>query len=931
MTVSDIYLLVGPNRQKIDSSEIVNITILNLSVKDIRNYGQRNTAFTKPISILHTMNTQMIFGSLFNINTLYGYDPGVKIYGELVKNGITLLSGSIQVVEITGTTYEVVLSGNNINLFNSMGEKLITGNSDPSDNITFDASLYFHKWSRDEIRASLNKEPSTGDGYFYPIVNYDNKMVWPVFDFNPLQPNIIRDDYLMFPAIPFKLVFDKIFEKYGFSYQDNSYTPLLDKLWIAFNDDYLKYTTDYQYAKYYLGSPADYGASSTTVGLTSSATSSWFYTQVIPIYSVKGFTFYDTSIAGTDNDVAGGFDTIRNCPSTYHTKDYYIQIPHAGEFILDVSMWLYNTAGTQGTTEWSFTVWNETQGNVAYSIGSLDIPGNSGAYLQNSVNFKITEKSSLCVHRSTGSSSSINLIFGSWSNIKITEKNSFFNGDIYFDMNSMLPKNYKQKDLVNDYLKMINAFITNGNPALYEENVLFIRPYIDYYSEDYLPKTYNWTDKINFKTIRIEPTKNIISKTIQLKFTDDTDSFNADYATQYPEPIYTKTVTNDSQFATDVTDIQLSTSPGIMTKVPGTVGTNLLFPTPTGGLKVLNISGAEGNFKTAWKPRVLFSNSIDISAFVYGSDASFAADPCIRKWNTLSPREYWNINSGLYDGTGNPIKSNFLGFDSKNTYLAEGSESNINLYNVFYKSDIESQISRYSYILKADAYLSEVDIKQIQFNDTIYIENDKMGSGYFHINAINNYTPEKSIASIELLKINEDSFLYPDEVSTNLINGGTVWNPVMPEPDSSICYISFNNSGNIEITSLNGRTVDVSIYIRADAYVDSYYGWSRETNAYTDLYHNGIQINSVYAHASCTTSCQDTQSTTVAINGINTDDPSIHIEIMLGNYQSDQEADLYPQGTAIITNAHISEGTVAIIKSHFYSYYEYGTQIWYAT
>lgn len=44
---------------------------------------------------------------------------------------------------------------------------------------------------------------------------------------------------------------------------------------------------------------------------------------------------------------------------------------------------------------------------------------------------------------------------------------------------------------------------------------------------------------------------------------------------------------------------------------------------------------------------------------LYGK--SFAADPCIRKWNTLSPREYWNISSGLYDGTGKLIKSNFLG------------------------------------------------------------------------------------------------------------------------------------------------------------------------------------------------------------------------------------------------------------------------------
>jgi hypothetical protein len=497
--MQNLRLLIGPDRLKVDSEEISAVSI-NYSLKDVKNYGQINSSFSKSITILHTKNTDRIFKGIFNVNSYGGFDPGIKVYGEIEEDGITILKGTLQLINAGVNYYEVVLYANTVSIFSEIGDKLIIGNLDPADDLQFDPSLFYHNWSRSKVREMLSVDPSKdGTGYCYPIINYDNKITWPSnIDFNILFPDRLTDDYLIFPAVAAKQIFDKIFEENNYTYVVSpEIEQILKELYVPFNEEYLNRTTNWLYSKVYLGNPTDCSYTDTTVELGAIPFGSWFTSQVIPINSVKGFTFYDNFLPNPSNHVSGGFDYMHNYPSNWNKFDgewyattYYLELPHAGNYTIDVSMWLYNTAGASGSTEWSITTWNSIDGNVAYNIGDLDLNAHTGGYLTGSVNVAVSEKSSLAIHRSTGSSSSINLIFGPWSYITITENNSFIGGNTYFELNNMLPRNYKQKDFLNDILKMINAYVYVDE---IDERKLYIKTHAEFYSgEKYMTGQIKW-------------------------------------------------------------------------------------------------------------------------------------------------------------------------------------------------------------------------------------------------------------------------------------------------------------------------------------------------------------------------------------------------------------------------------------------------------
>ena len=98
----------------------------------------------------------------------------------------------------------------------------------------------------------LSVDPSKdGTGYCYPIINYDNKITWPYnLDFNPLFPDRLTDDYLIFPAVAAKQIFDKIFEENNYTYEVSSeIEEILKELYIPFNEEYLNRTTIWLYSK----------------------------------------------------------------------------------------------------------------------------------------------------------------------------------------------------------------------------------------------------------------------------------------------------------------------------------------------------------------------------------------------------------------------------------------------------------------------------------------------------------------------------------------------------------------------------------------------------------------------------------------------------------------------------------------------------------
>ena len=66
--------------QKVDVDQSFS-TLLTMAIDDIKDFGAKNTTFSKTIIIPGTKNNNVIFGNIFNINAANDYNPAVSNSG----------------------------------------------------------------------------------------------------------------------------------------------------------------------------------------------------------------------------------------------------------------------------------------------------------------------------------------------------------------------------------------------------------------------------------------------------------------------------------------------------------------------------------------------------------------------------------------------------------------------------------------------------------------------------------------------------------------------------------------------------------------------------------------------------------------------------------------------------------------------------------
>jgi len=188
------------------------------------------------------------------------------------------------------------------------------------------------------------------------------------------------------------------------------------------------------------------------------------------------------------------------------------------------------------------------------------------------------------------------------------------------------------------------------------------------------------------------------------------------------------------------------------------MATNLNVPVLTDGT----------SFRTLWKPRILFSNSINYE-HNYGIDEEGAPTENVDKWNTLSTQ---NDPSAL-----DPEGLNLL-FDNKYSYDDTDLLNNRTLYNVYYKEDINNNLSNNAYLLKVKLKLTKDDIDDFKFSDKIYFKDTILGGGIYKVNAINKYDPT-GFSDVEIIKLSNidnsyDDSIVPTKLYRNIITSADV-------------------------------------------------------------------------------------------------------------------------------------------------------------
>ena len=573
-----VYLRVGPNRTVIQDTEFIGAVELSYSLKDVFNYGKRNSSFSKPITIYRTKETDAIFQGLHNINIVNGFNIGQKVYGELVENGIPILIGNIQVTDITPSTIEIILSTNNISLFEDIADKLIVGNTNGGDDTVFPASstqidkillsgfnghcefgtelgvkevdwdtnlettcdvaiatfaadwlsinhviaskevvgsdvylvftgyqdgfsfgtvvhrtsgslggtvfstpgfnLCQHTYDVSTVRGYLNTTPpATGTGLMYGVIDYSNTLV---------APTDIKTEYPIFPGIALKQLFDRILTDAGYAYElGTDISTLLNKMYIPYNGTLNSgsgTTADISYGYYFCGSPIDVAQ---PLGFDIQLSSTLSYMpdgEVIPYGCFRGFCLSNPGkisppICPSAN---GGYDLLAQRVSTFHSGDSNIGLPKAGTYTIDISILVYNRLSSSSSRDMVFfyyQLWNDVDKSQNGDIElSLDVLPTDYAYISKTIEVTVSKPSSFRIYMfsnkypySAVNSAFVRPVFGQWkvahdgvrgeTSVKIALKNYPYAIPATVNLNVIRPLNYRKSDLINDVLKMFNAYI----------------------------------------------------------------------------------------------------------------------------------------------------------------------------------------------------------------------------------------------------------------------------------------------------------------------------------------------------------------------------------------------------------------------------------------------------------------------------------------
>lgn len=597
-----IRLLLGDTRQEVDTEDISKIDI-KYSLKDIKNYSQRNISYTKPITILKTKKTEEIFKGLYNINVLSDFNIGQFIDAELVENGITILKGVLEITEWENADYyKGVVTSPQFNLFNKMGDSLIVGNTNINDDILFSKNAYAFTYNNNTIRTQLKENidnVTLGQGYRFVLVDYDNTIN---------TPEDIENNYLILPAIAAKEVWNAIFNKYGFTYNlSKDIETYLDHMYIPYNGNYLDKVQNFQFGKYTLGQDnylVDWGSAAGTPP-------SYVYPELLKyklIYYTNNGSGNYASLINTDNWSTFEKNAIQGSiyTSTWKTNDYdnlinnqsndgsYVNSPYIynvvqnGIYNMNVNLTFGYAYNYDYFVEDDEFVWVEVypvdmnidvvvvRGGVEFTrtnIGTVTTTQvynatNNKFYFQgviNDLDLKIGDEISIVVlakddlYKNDEATRRLAVLYDANSNFEITLQNSLLN--THWELNDLRPLQYKQKDIINDIFKMFNVFVEVDKN---DNNKLYIKSYNEYYKT---PVLNNWTDKLDQESIKVKPIKNTFAKETIFTNSDDDDIYNKDFKDKYNYTFGTKRIINDSEFSNESNVVELSIPSTIITTV----------------------------------------------------------------------------------------------------------------------------------------------------------------------------------------------------------------------------------------------------------------------------------------------------------------------------------------------------------------------------
>lgn len=496
-------------------------TDFTYTIDDVRDFGSRNTSFSRTISIPATARNNKILGFAFDLgmahehnmdlpNVASNFTPSQAAKCEVYIDKIQIFKGVIRILEIISnngiTEYQCAVFGELGGFITELGNKRLED---------LDFSEYNHTWNVTTIKNSW--DTINGSGYYYPLIDYGD-----------VSTN--KDDFHVStfrPALYVKEYIEKIFE--GTSYTLNCdffNTDFFKKLIIPNNSQGIQGTND----RFILGT-----ISATKTILNSNTPTARNIDLPFDNTTLLNFTENGSKSIFTYTDGTKTVRALASISGIYQTDAASSIIASLYVNGVAVQTLTQNTFSANNPFSFNFD-WTGNIANTNTVYINISVPATANTYIVNisSANFTFTQ---LAAQLATVA----------------------YNGTV--SMNNNLPKGIFQKDFFLSVCKMFNLYVYQDN---INEKQINIAPFIDFYS-DAVTNSLDWSQKIDMSaTMSIKPMSQLNARYYAYKYTPDADYYNDNYLKKYGQSYGDYLYDSEFDFVKDTASTQIIFAPSVL-------------------------------------------------------------------------------------------------------------------------------------------------------------------------------------------------------------------------------------------------------------------------------------------------------------------------------------------------------------------------------
>jgi hypothetical protein len=701
----------------------------NYAVSDVREPDKRQTEFTKTIRCAGTANNNTLFGNLFeaDIANLYdaslpnigaNFNPNKKASVQVLHNSLPQLDGSMQLRKISITEglieYEVVFIGKLIDIFGVWGDQQLNGRDDAGNRIIELKDLN-HTLNQADVIATWSAP--VGVGYVYPLIDWGRGIDIDVFGVRSYPANHLR------PCVYLQDLWNRIFAYANSTYEGSFFTDgVFERLIIPFNSGFALNADDL--------------AKRQVTGLTPSAP----FSLSVPFLLGSGYGGFIHCTDITTDNYAAQLTQTAGSPTALQTFTPAFNGSYRIEGSAALRIIRTTATGNTGGTPVTFLLYVngiEVQSVQSSALPNISFPFTVGTIFDTVLDFTFSE-----LDLSVGDSVRVMYLLteDDWNALNDNTDTRFVTGttirfaavnsELYYGdtvrLNEGMP-DVSIKEFFLSILKMFNLYMT---PSKTVDRHYIFQTRNDYYASGVLR---DWTYKLaRDRQLSVTPMGLLSGREYVYTYSEDGDYYNERYHGNFGKVYGNRTLNIDNDFVPERKETSIVFSP---TPLCNDGNSSRIIP------KIYDADISEGSKASDVNIRILY----------YGGMLASSPNWKLTGDGELSQSTY--PYAGHWDNPITPTLDINFGICFEYYYIENGSTgtlqvTNNNLFKKYHEAQFLELSSKDSKLITAMFYLTELDIQQLDFRDTILIDQT-----YYRINKVIDYNPFKTgLTKVELFK-----------------------------------------------------------------------------------------------------------------------------------------------------------------------------------